>query len=132
MIERYSREEIRNIWNEKNKYQIWLDIEIASAQAMERLKLIPKGISAKVKRKATINVDRIHKIENKVNHDVIAFLSSISENGGIQYYLLILQALKNLKDWPKLLALRSSSAQARSVLRRVVKRLGPRLGRAAR
>jgi len=82
MIERYSRKEIKKIWEEKNKYQIWLDIEIAAAQAMEKLKVIPKGVSAKVKRKALINVDRIHKIEKKVHHDVIAFLTSITEKVG--------------------------------------------------
>ena len=51
MINRYSRKEIKNIWDEKNKFQIWLDIEIAAAQAMEKLKLIPKGVSAKVRKK---------------------------------------------------------------------------------
>ena len=82
MIERYSRKEIRKIWNEKNKYQIWLDIEIAAAQAMEKLKIIPKGVAAKARKKAVINVDRIHKIESKVHHDVIAFLTSITEKVG--------------------------------------------------
>ena len=82
MIERYSRKEIKKIWDEKNKYQIWLDIEIAAAQAMEKLKLIPKGVSAKVRKKAVINVDRIHKIESKVHHDMIAFLTSITEKVG--------------------------------------------------
>ena len=82
MINRYSRKEIKNIWEEKNKYQIWLDIEIAAAQAMEKLKLIPRGISSKVKRKAVINVERIHKIESKVHHDIIAFLTSITEKVG--------------------------------------------------
>ena len=82
MIERYSRKEIKKIWDEKNKYQIWLDIEIAAAQAMEKLKLIPKGVSAKVRKKAVINVERIHKIESKVHHDMIAFLTSITEKVG--------------------------------------------------
>jgi len=82
MIERYSREEIKKIWEEKNKYQIWLDIEIAAAQAMEKFKLIPKGVAAKVSRKAVINVNRIHKIEKKVHHDVIAFLTSVTEKVG--------------------------------------------------
>ena len=82
MIERYSRKEIKKIWNEKNKYQIWLSIEIAAAQAMEKLKLIPKGVASTVRKKAKINVDRIHKIENKVHHDMIAFLSSITEKVG--------------------------------------------------
>jgi len=82
MIERYSRKEIRDIWSEENKYKIWLDIEIAAAQAMEKLKVIPKGVSTKVKKKAKIDVDRIHKIEKKVHHDVIAFLTSITEKVG--------------------------------------------------
>ena len=55
MIDRYSRKEIRKIWNEKNKYQIWLDIEIAAAEAMEKIKAIPKGVSFKIKRKAKID-----------------------------------------------------------------------------
>ena len=82
MIERYSRKEVKKIWEEKNKYQICLDIEIAAAQAMEKLKLIPKGVSTKVRKKAVINVDRIHKIESKVHHDLIAFLTSITEKVG--------------------------------------------------
>jgi len=84
MIERYSRKEVKKIWEEKNKYQIWLDIEIAAAQAMEKYKIIPKGVSSKIRKKAKINVDQIHKIENKVHHDVIAFLTSITEKVGIE------------------------------------------------
>ena len=84
MIKRYSRKEMEKIWEEKNKYQIWLNIEIAAAQEMEKLKLIPKGVALKVKKKARINVERIHKIESKVHHDVIAFLTSIVEKVGIE------------------------------------------------
>ena len=82
MIDRYSRKELKKIWEEKNKYQIWLDIEIAAAQAMEKLKLIPRGTAAKVRKRAKINVDRIHEIESKVHHDVIAFLTSVTEKVG--------------------------------------------------
>jgi adenylosuccinate lyase len=82
MIDRYSRKELRKIWDEKNKYQIWLNIEIAATQAMEKLKLVPRGVAKKIRRKATINVGRIHKIESKVHHDVIAFLTSITEKVG--------------------------------------------------
>ena len=84
MIDRYSRKELKEIWDEKNKYKIWLDIEIAAAQAMEKLKIIPKGVAVKVRRKAKINVDRIHKIEKKVHHDVIAFLTSVTEQVGME------------------------------------------------
>ena len=82
MIERYSRKEIKSIWDEKNKYQIWLNIEIAAAEAMEKLRIIPKGVSYKTKKKAKINVNRIQTIEKKVHHDVIAFLTSIAEKVG--------------------------------------------------
>jgi len=82
MIDRYSRKEIKNIWEEKNKYSIWLDIEIAAAQAMEKLKIIPRGVTSKIKKKSKIDVKRIHKIESKVHHDVIAFLTSITEKVG--------------------------------------------------
>ena len=51
MIERYSRKEIKEIWEDKNKYQIWLNIEIAAAEAMEKLKIIPKGVASKTKKK---------------------------------------------------------------------------------
>jgi len=83
MINRYSRKELTTIWSEENKYKIWLDVEIAAAQAMEKLGQIPKGVSSTVRRKAKINVDRIHAIEAKVKHDVIAFLTSITEKAGI-------------------------------------------------
>ena len=84
MINRYSRKELTTIWSEENKYKIWLDVEIAAAQAMEKLGQIPKGVSSTVKRKAKINVDRIHAIESKVKHDVIAFLTSVTEKAGIK------------------------------------------------
>ena len=82
MIERYSRKEITDIWEDKNKYKIWLDIELAAAEAMEKLKIIPKGVVKKVKSKSKIKVKRILKIEEKVKHDVIAFLTSITEQAG--------------------------------------------------
>ena len=54
MIDRYSRKELRAIWSEENKYQIWLSIEIAAAEAMEKYKFIPKGVSSIVKKKAKV------------------------------------------------------------------------------
>ena len=82
MIERYSREELKNIWSDYNKYSLWLKIEIASAEAMEKYNVIPRGVSKKVKKKAKINPKRILEIEKKVKHDVIAFLTSITEKVG--------------------------------------------------
>ena len=82
MIERYSREEIKKIWQDQNRYKIWLEIELAAAQAMEKFKIIPKGVYKKVKSKSKIDVNKILKIEGKVRHDVIAFLNSIMERSG--------------------------------------------------
>ena len=82
MIERYSRKEIKSIWEDKNRYSIWLQIELAAAEAMEKMNIIPKGVSKKVRSKAKINVKRILQIEEKVKHDVIAFLTSITEKAG--------------------------------------------------
>jgi len=82
MIERYSRKELKRIWEDQNRYNIWLQIELAVAAAMEKFKIIPKGVVKKVKSKSKINVKRISKIEEKVRHDLIAFLSSITEKTG--------------------------------------------------
>ena len=82
MIERYSRQEIKKIWQDQNRYKIWLEIELAAAQAMEKFNIIPKGVYKKVKSKSKIDVNKILKIEGKVRHDVIAFLNSIMERSG--------------------------------------------------
>ena len=47
MIERYTRQEIKNIWEDYNRYSIWLDIELAAAEAMEKLKLFQKALQKK-------------------------------------------------------------------------------------
>ena len=73
---------MKSIWDDYNKYSLWLDIELAAAESMEKLKIIPKGVVKKVKSRAKINVKRILQIEDKVKHDVIAFLTSITENAG--------------------------------------------------
>ena len=55
MIDRYSRKEIKSIWEDHNKYTIWLNIELAAAEAMEKLGQIPKGVSSVVKKKAKLS-----------------------------------------------------------------------------
>ena len=54
MISRYSRKELVNIWSEENKYKIWLDVEIAAAEAMEKYKIIPRGVASIVRKKAKL------------------------------------------------------------------------------
>ncbi len=82
MIPRYSRTSMTKIWSSKSKFQIWLDIELYACEAMEKLGTVPKSTARKVRSKAKINEKRIDQIERKVKHDVIAFLTSISEYAG--------------------------------------------------
>ena len=56
MIERYSRKEVRDIWEDKNRYKIWLEIELAAAQAMEKFNIIPKGVAKKVKLRVKLDM----------------------------------------------------------------------------
>ena len=82
MIPRYSRKEISAIWEPKNKFQIWLEIEILICEALNRAGKISSNTLKNIKRKASFNVNRIDKIEKEVKHDVIAFLTNVAENVG--------------------------------------------------
>lgn len=83
MIERYSRKEMSSVWSDENKYKIWLDIEILAAESQCRLGLIPEKSFRNIKKNSKFNVKRILQIEEKVKHDVIAFLTNVGENVGI-------------------------------------------------
>ena len=67
MISRYSRKELTSIWSEENKYKIWLDVEIAAAQAMEKLGYIPKGVSSEVKKKPELTLKEFMLLKLKLN-----------------------------------------------------------------
>ena len=84
MIPRYSREELVKIWTPKNKFKIWLNIEILACEAQCELGIIPKNSLSIIKRKAAFEVERIDTIEKEVKHDVIAFLTNVAENVGIE------------------------------------------------
>ncbi|MCE5212490.1 MAG: adenylosuccinate lyase [Deltaproteobacteria bacterium] len=82
MIPRYSREIMTNIWSQENKYQKWLAVEISACEAMAKLGKIPKKSLKNIKEKVSINIDRIDEIEKTTKHDVIAFLTSLTEKVG--------------------------------------------------
>jgi len=73
---------MEKIWSSQNRYQKWLDVEIAACEAMAKKGKIPKKALANIKSKVAINVKRIDEIEKTTKHDVIAFLTSITENVG--------------------------------------------------
>ena len=82
MIKRYSRPAMASIWSDKNKYKLWLQVEILACEAQAKLGLVPQDALDTIKNKAKINVARIEEIEEKTKHDVIAFISSIEEYVG--------------------------------------------------
>ena len=82
MIPRYSREKMTAIWSQENKYQKWLDVEIAACEAMAKLGKIPKKALKNIKEKVSIDAGRIDEIEKTTKHDVIAFLTSLTEKVG--------------------------------------------------
>jgi len=82
VIPRYSREKMTMIWSQENKYQKWLDVEISACEAMARLRKIPQKALKNIKEKVSIDVGRIDEIEKTTKHDVIAFLTSLTEKVG--------------------------------------------------
>ena len=82
MIERYSRPEMSNIWTLQNRYQAWLDVEVAVCRAWSEMGRIPAEAVENISAKASIDVDRILEIEEVTRHDVIAFLTSLEEKVG--------------------------------------------------
>ncbi|MDO4415200.1 MAG: adenylosuccinate lyase [Erysipelotrichaceae bacterium] len=82
MIERYSRDVMRQIWTEQSKFQAWLDVEILIDEAWAELGEIPKEDVEKIRKNATFTVDRIHEIEQETRHDVVAFTRCVSESLG--------------------------------------------------
>lgn len=82
MIERYTRPEMGRIWTLENKYRKWLDVELAACEALCSRGLIPREDFEQIRSKAGFDVARIEEIERETQHDVIAFLTSVSEHVG--------------------------------------------------
>ena len=82
MIDRYTLPEIGRIWENENKFRIWLDIEILACEAHAELGKVPREAVAVIKEKADFNVERVLAIEEEVHHDVIAFLTNVAEYVG--------------------------------------------------
>lgn len=80
MIDRYAREEMKKIWDMNSKFQYYLDVEIAVAQAYVELGEFPKKDIDELKKKAKFDLKRIDEIEAEVRHDVIAFLTCVNES----------------------------------------------------
>ncbi|MFH1617889.1 MAG: adenylosuccinate lyase [Candidatus Margulisiibacteriota bacterium] len=82
MIERYTLSPLKEIWSEENKFRKWLDVELAVCEAWAKLKKIPPRSLKNIQTRAQFDIKRINIIESKVDHDVIAFLTSVAEKVG--------------------------------------------------
>src|SRR5699024_9270154 len=82
MIERYSRDEMAQIWSLENQFESWLEVELAACNAWSKLGHIPEEDVKKLYDKASFDVDRIQEIEKETRHDVVAFTRSVSESLG--------------------------------------------------
>jgi len=82
LIERYSTPEMAALWSQEKKFEKWLDVELAACKAWARLGKISAKDLKKITKNASFNADRIDEIEKSVKHDVIAFLTSVSESLG--------------------------------------------------
>jgi adenylosuccinate lyase len=79
MIARYTRPEMGRIWSEENKFQQWLEVELAASEALAQLGVVPAEAAALLRQNAGFDVARINAIEKEVKHDVIAFTTSVAE-----------------------------------------------------
>ena len=82
MIPRYSRPEMANIWEPQNRFRIWFEIEAHACDAMAELGIIPKEAAKAIWERGAFEPDRIDEIEKETKHDVIAFLTNVSEHVG--------------------------------------------------
>jgi adenylosuccinate lyase len=82
MIPRYTRPKMGAIWSDQNKYQRWLDVELAVVETLAEHGIIPKQDAADIRDRAAFSVNRIEEIETEVKHDVIAFTTSVAEHVG--------------------------------------------------
>jgi len=79
MIARYTLPEMGALWSEESKFRHWLDVELAVCRAMAEAGMIPRRSLQNIIKKANFNVTRINEVERVTNHDIIAFLTSVSE-----------------------------------------------------
>ena len=82
MIERYSREIMRKVWTEQNKFDAYLRVEILASEAWSQLGVVPKEDVEKLWKNASFDINRIYEIEQQTRHDIVAFTRAVSETLG--------------------------------------------------
>jgi adenylosuccinate lyase len=80
LIARYTRPEMGRVWSEENRFQKWLEVELAASETLAEAGVVPREAAAKLRQRARVDVARINEIEAKVRHDVIAFTIAVQES----------------------------------------------------
>ena len=82
MIPRYTRPEMGRVWSDENRFQKWLEVELAATEALAEAGVVPREAAARLRESARVDVARIHEHEARVRHDVIAFTMAVGESIG--------------------------------------------------
>src|SRR4026207_926982 len=82
MIRRYTHPEMGRIWSDQRKYETWLQVEVAAAEAMARAGIVPAEAARDIRDRGCVDVQRIEEIEQVTQHDVIAFTTAVAEHVG--------------------------------------------------
>ena len=82
MIARYTRPEMARVWSDENRFQKWLEVELAATETLAEAGIVPREAAANLRERARADVARINELEAKVKHDVIAFTIAVQESVG--------------------------------------------------
>src|SRR6188474_1617970 len=82
MIQRYTHPEMGRIWSDQRKYETWLQVEVAAADAMAAAGIVPAEAARDIRERGAFDIDRIEAIEQVTQHDVIAFTTAVAEHVG--------------------------------------------------
>jgi adenylosuccinate lyase len=120
VIARYTRPEMGRIWSDENRFRKWLDVEIAASETLADAGLVPKDAARAIRERGAFDVERIHKIEAEVKHDVIAFTTAVAEKVGPQSRWLHYGLTSNdVVDTAQALLIKDASALLLADLRRL-------------
>ena len=126
MIERYTRKEMGHIWSQESQFEFMRQVEVAVAQTQAAMGLIPKVAATAIAKKSQFSIQRIQEIEKTTKHDVIAFVSNLSENvGKYGRYIHFAMTSSDILDTARSLQVRTAG----KVLEKSIQKLDKALGR---
>jgi adenylosuccinate lyase len=80
LISRYTRPAMGRIWSDQNRFEQWLEVELAASEALADMGVVPEEAAQLLREHAAVDAARVHEIEKTVKHDVIAFTTTVAES----------------------------------------------------